>query len=719
MPKVFFGVTERIHKATSVGPRARLKPLWETSSEKTHWHSPSEDFSNSGLVSWWQPPSDLALHSPWLFQIEESPTFDPDKPQHDFFRVRGNPTVPLELLEVGEIRDEEELREYITATGIPAESVVSKRVVFRLRSKSLVGPLELMLKNGRYYADEHQLDLPVMASRDRADLSLAEWSKHRFLPPEGWSIKTGELDFSPTEVFLKRVFRDLRKLTPSLADDVKLTDKLISRYCSAVESATLSQAQRYRLLRLRKLSERKQDDVTIPNEALTDFLSIGTVAELLDGIKKKAAEDSVASMEASLAKLRDQRSHLEEEVSKLSKEVNQRKKELALLESQHVSTLTEFENTAKQRFRALSSNASEFLAEIALVRAALGLPNKLHEGQATANVQIAEPGTSETLGIEEFPGRVRRAFAAKGLGCLKSASLLASLASGFVPIVRGPQGRECLTTIGHALAGDRVYWVAVNPSHTSPTQLGSELVNQDTKAFQEARTLGGTLQNALATGEISIIVLDGINLGQIDSALLPLIRRYVQLRCETDESSTPRSRISTAVGAWPANLLLAGLMIESPLSLPVSTELWSYASLVDVKDQVDIKRETGNAREVEFPSASQLSYGDWHKWLHEINNQAGAEPMVLAAYLGHQFEVNSLLRKLMRNLALGIEKLLPDASPVTKLNLFAEMTAIPYCLSRGWDPAGILAASPVAESIDAETVPRLSAAFKKWGVDVV
>src|SRR5947208_2506081 len=199
-----------------------------------------------------------------------------------------------------------------------------------------------MLIHGRYYADEQQLDLPVMSSQDRADLSLAEWSKHRFLPPEGWSIITGELDFSPTEVFLKRVMRELRKFTPSIVDDVKLTDKLISRYCSAVESATLSQAQRYRLLRLRTLSERMRDDVNIPSEALTDFLSIGTVAELLEGIKKKAAEDSIASIETSLGKLRDQRSNLEEEVSKLSKDVNQRKKELALLESQHISTLTEF-----------------------------------------------------------------------------------------------------------------------------------------------------------------------------------------------------------------------------------------------------------------------------------------------------------------------------------------------------------------------------------------
>src|SRR5580704_323801 len=174
MSRMLFGVVDRIHPSTSAGPRARLKPMWEASKDKLRWQPPYEEFPNSGLVSWWQPPSDLTLHSAWCFQIEESPSYDSDKPQHDYFRVRGVPSVPIELLDVGEPNDEDELREYLLHTGIPTSLCSSRRVVVRQRSGSLVGPIDLASRNGRYYADEKQLDQPILLSQARNDLSLAE-----------------------------------------------------------------------------------------------------------------------------------------------------------------------------------------------------------------------------------------------------------------------------------------------------------------------------------------------------------------------------------------------------------------------------------------------------------------------------------------------------------------------------------------------------------------
>ena len=100
MSGLLFGIVDRIHPSTSAGPRARLKPLWEASKDKSRWQPLDEDFPNSGLVSWWQPPSDLTLHSAWSFQTEESPSYDPNKPQHDYFRVRGLPSVPIELVDL-------------------------------------------------------------------------------------------------------------------------------------------------------------------------------------------------------------------------------------------------------------------------------------------------------------------------------------------------------------------------------------------------------------------------------------------------------------------------------------------------------------------------------------------------------------------------------------------------------------------------------------------
>src|SRR6266403_165729 len=156
MSSVLFGIVERIHPHTSPGPRARLRPFFEASRDKSRWLEPKEEFPNSGLVSWWQPTADLVLHSAWQFQTEVSPSYDSNKPQHDYFRVRGNPSFPIELIDLDSVGDEEELRDYLLRTGIPTVSCNSRRVVVRLRSGSLVGPIDLVLGNGHYYADEKE-----------------------------------------------------------------------------------------------------------------------------------------------------------------------------------------------------------------------------------------------------------------------------------------------------------------------------------------------------------------------------------------------------------------------------------------------------------------------------------------------------------------------------------------------------------------------------------
>ena len=718
MSLVLFGIVDRIHPSASAGPRARLRPLWEASKDKLRWQPSDEEFPNSGLVSWWHPPSDLILHSAWYFQIEESPSYDSNKPQHDYFRVRGAPLVPLELVDVGQPSDEEELREYLLQTGIPPLLCSSRRIVVRQRSGSLVGPIDLVLRNGRYYADEKQLDQPILLSEPRSQLSLAESSNHRFLPLEGWSTKITELDFSPNEVFLKRVLKDLRKITPSIVDDVKLTDKLITRYCAAVGTASLSPAQRHRLHRLKKIATHARENLQIPADALTDFLSIGTIAELLEQVKSKTKEEAIASTQASLSNLHEQRQRLGQEVDRLTSAISQGKLELTSLEQQHASTLDEFESQAKERFRSLSTSASGFLAEIALIRAALDLQMPPSQGDQSAQIAESLPqDTSDSLRSTEFLDRINQYFAIQGQDCRTSCSLLSSVASGFVPIVFGPLGREALGALAHTLAADRLYWLPLHPTLTSPTQLRGEVLLHEAGTTAQATTLDGLLRAANASSEISIVVLENINLAQIDSVLLPLIRQYVELRIGTPECGDSPARVSTPVGVWPANLLLVGLAIESPLSLPVSTELWSYATFV-YPASGKLADPNNSAPPVSSVSkASRLAYKTWIEWLKQMNGATAADPMMLAAFVAHKIDMSFLLKRLTRNLAVAIATIASAKESVDRSRLFAELTVIPYSLSRGKNPRSILEGCPTNVPIDPD-IARIESVFKRWGIEL-
>jgi hypothetical protein len=717
MSRALLGIVERVHHSTS-GPGARLKPLWEASPDKSRWQLVDEEFPNSGFISWWQTPTDLLLHSPWYFQVEESPTYDPNIPQHDYFRVRGIPSAPLELLDIAQANDEEQLREYLLQTGIPATLCSSKRVVFRQLSGSLLGPIDLVVRGGRYYADEKQLELPITLSQARSDLSLAEWSNHRFLPPEEWSAKIGELDFSPMEMFLKRVLRDLKKITPSIVDDVKLTDKLINRYSTAVATGSLSPSQRHRLLRLKAIAKHSSEDISLPAEALSEFLSITTVAELLQEVKKRAADETVASTKASLNKLHDQSAQLEREIASLTSDINERKRELASLEQQHTSALKEFETHAKKRFRELSSGASQFLTEVALIRAALNLPITASPVDIAGETDTEVRSTSETLGRSEFLERIKHCVAGKRLSCRTSSALLASMASGFFPIVFGSLARESLTALGHTLAADRLYWLPLNPTLTSSSQVRREPVIQDCGKLGGPNTLDALLQRAIASPDISILVLENINLTQIDSVLLPFIRQCVELRSGPAPCSPIPGRVSTPVGTWPANLLLAGLAIESPLSLPVSTELWSYATFIDTSTGRDDKQELTQPHNSSSLDESQMLYETWTEWLNELNAGAGTDSMIVAAYVPHQLEISSLFERLLTRLATAIDAIFAAQEPAYRVKLFTDLALIPYCLSRHQDVRSLLEGCPISVSIDTDEIARIGSIFKNWGMDI-
>jgi hypothetical protein len=717
MSSLLFGIVERIHPPNSTGPRARLRPLFEASRDKFRWLETEEEFPNSGIVSWWQPPADLLLNSAWQFQTEQSPYYDPNKPQHDYFRVRGNPSVPIELVDLDLVGDEEELRDYLLRTGISTVLCNSRRVVLRVRSGSLVGPIELVLRDEHYYADEKELDQPIAVSQPRTDLSLAEISNHRYLPLEGWSIKLGELDYSSNEVFLKRVLKDLRKITPSVVDDVKLTDKLITRYCASVGTASLTAAQRHRFRRLQRIAAQARVDVNIPVDALDDFLEIGTIAELLEQLKAKTKAETIAAVEASLASLHAQRDRLDREFTKLKATVVQKESELVALEQKNALALEEFDTRTKERFRNLSMSASGFLADIALIRAALNLNAPKSGGdmlQRESKLVFSDSGGSLTTA--EFDATIKNGY--KGLHADRTISLplLCSLAAGFFPIVFGPHGREALNDLACTVAAARLFSLPLNATLTSPTNLRSEILIHEAPNSSQSLTLDELLHAAGTSSNVSILVLENINLAQIDSVILPLIRQYVERRSRALGTGDPTDGISTPVGSWPANLWLAGFAIDSPLSLPVSTELWSYATFVYPTLEKPTDRCDGDTSQPNRSKATQISHGTWIEWLTRIDRTTAEDPMMLAEYVAHKIGMSPLLKRLTRNLASTLASIGASTHPSDRLRALAELTIVPYALSLGANPRLLFEGCPIAVP-DSTNIDRIESIFKRWGIE--
>ena len=297
----------------------------------------------------------------------------------------------------------------------------------------------------------------------------------------------------------------------------------------------------------------------------------------MEQLKAKTKAETTAAVEHSLTDLHAQRDRLHQELSTLKANVDQKEEDLATLEQRNVSALEEFDARAKERFRNLSTSAAGFLADVALIRAALNLnARESNEGTLRRETTVAFPDGGDSLTTAEFDAAIKNTRTHRVI----SLPLLCSFAAGFVPIVFGMHGREALQDFADTIAGGRLFSLPLSSTSTSPSQLRGEILLHDPAKTSKSLTLEDLLRTAGASSNISILVLENINLTQVDSVLLPLIRQYAEQQSRALGSAGVTDRISTPVGIWPANLLLTGFAIDSPLSLPVSTELWSYATFV-------------------------------------------------------------------------------------------------------------------------------------------
>jgi hypothetical protein len=703
------GIVDRF-SYTKSGPGARLRPLFQASSDKKRWIPLEDEYPNDEVVSWWQPPTDVHLNKAWLFQVELSPTYDPDNKHHDYYRVKGMPSPAVELIDVAEAADPEDVRSFMLDDGLTVELCAARRLVFRDRGGTVIGPLELSIRDGRLHLEEEGLEALIPVSRLTGDPALVSWEGHRFLPLEGWSRKAGEADFSPNTLFLKRVLRELKEITPSMIDNAKLTGKLIGAYVSAVEKMSLTPLQRQRLKRLHRLAAASSSGVSLAEDAVPELLSLLPVKEALDAAREEAAHKAIEARRSVLDELDGKRAALEQEIVRLRAEEDRLRDEIACTEKNRADSMASFEESVQKKFQEITRSASSFLADIALVRAALSDPVREPPSRTSPQVSKTIPA-ARALAAAEIPSTVRAQFDREGVGCMLSGALLASWASGFVPMLYGARGRDALGAADKSLFGRKSYFATLSATSVSPTDL------LDLPVFSEygLSSVRELVSVAGRSTDLFLLVFENINLCQLDSTLVPLVRTYAEIHARTSSSRSPIA-YATPAGLWPSNMLFAGIMIDSPLALPMSRELWSYATFLDAGAKLTCTQ--GKRVEQNLPdSVSRIDYGTWTEWLETIDGANSSDTLLVATHVGRQVETSALSKRMFRRLAGAVDCASPGLAEDKRAGLFLDMAVIPYLLSRGLDPEEVLRDSPADAKPDDAFVARVTALFEKWGLE--
>ena len=706
MAHTLLGIVERFGPVKS-GPPARLRPLFQASADRSRWVTPEEEFPNSGVVSWWEPPPDAAEQKVWTFQPEPSWSFDPANEHHDFFKVKGAASPALELIDLPGIGDLENARAFLVEEGLPLEQCASKRLVYRDGSGFMVGPLDLSIREGRFYLEERDAPVPLYQSSE--DLGLGEWKCHRFLPPEALTRRVGEVDFSSNIVFLKHVLRDIKEMPPGVLDDAKLTKKLIAQYTYALEKMSLGPLQTQRLKRLRKLADRASVGITLGDQAVTDLLSIPAVRNAISTATEQAVHDALNERRSALEKLSDQRTTLEGEVAGLQAEVGRLRGELASTKEDQEALLADFDSRVEHKLKEAEKNATAFLADVAVLRAALSIT-----AAPTASARPAANGLklpdAQRLSADQVVNAIRECSTAAGLGCILPTILLSSWASGYVPILFGVMARDVIDAARESLFGGCVYRGTLGPAMFSAT----DLLGVTVASSFDVRTVHEFVGAAGATGELALLVFDNINLSQLDSLLLPLLRSYTTFHGEVPTSTTPAA-YPTPLGMWPANVLIAGILIDSPLALPMSRELWTCSTFIDAssKRACEKSKATGHKKPNEI---RRLPYQAWAEWLRMVEHTDASDTRVIATYLGRTIENNPLFKRMTLRLAMAIDRAGMTMDGAKKARLLVEMF-VPYLLSLGLAPAALIKDAPVDISIDDGSIDMVTLLFEKWGLE--
>ncbi len=624
MKTFYLGIVERI----SLGkPGARVRPIAQASTDKAAWNITNEKFDNSGVVSWWTIPKDLRKGSYWIFQIEESPSYQADKPQHDEFRIVENSSHPAtQVLTLPAAKDEDDIRRLLIADGLPVDRCVTKQAFVSTFAGNYIGPFRLVFGNEKVTLDPSDLEAPVDVYELVKPKEFFTHDDYAILPAAAMLTifkKVGEVDFSPDSVFLKRAIRDLKKAEPNTIETAKLTSRLIDTYIHAFGTKHLSLAERHRLARLKSLAESGKGDIQLVEDCLSALAAWAPVQQQIETAKEQAVSRALLDQKGAIDDLTQTNHHLEDKRKALVSELKTLDERALAQRRENETALEEFEKSVRRKLKAVATESTEFLASIPLIKAALGaFDGAKTGGKETASIRTAISNAGIAARDQVVP-TLQANVSAAGLDWWTAAALASSLTAGFVPLVRGHQTRDQLNVIAASLTGSRLFWLPLNPTQLTSVDLSNAIVTCDDPAYDgNTITLKSLLRHVRETGQLCLLCFEGINLCQADALLMPVLRQYAHLRKIVSVGTDVRPDIMTALGPWPNNLLIAGTIVESPLALPMSKAVWELATMVSAPLVFKPSLPQYKKAAESSPSVTSVDSSEWTAFIREIGKGA-------------------------------------------------------------------------------------------------
>jgi hypothetical protein len=654
-----------------------LEPLYVLNPATGDWEDidgVERKFPNRGRVTWVKPHEDVMMGSVWACTYEPHPGFDSTDSRHDRFRINwNNPPKPLQEVIRLEAYNADEVFKTLEH-GLSLSFVPAKAVYLVLDDQSWAGPLRLIQEQGKWTLDPRQREHPIprVSALPRKDCVEVYVDAQRLFVRANVRapVKIGELDWAPAQLVLKRLLREIRK-NDELNQRLGLTNKAIR---DAVEAFPTDQSEvvAQRVARARafiKNAERVQAEL---QSFETELLAVPTVAARIANAEREGRAQAKAKVEQEYAEEavdREMRRRADE-LSALEAQIAERRRELD-------AQLSHADATISARVAEMIAKPAEALAQVALVRAALG--NGYHESRnghapvSTASTihppaAALQAGEEQVANQPQFVKSVRQQFNAAAIPSSVAQSIHAAFLSGIMPVLDGPGALEALETYARCTTGERLLQIQTLPTMLEPADLLGRIGPHSRQFIPHAAGLLDLLlfaQQPDQADKLFLVVLEGVNRAAVDSYLLPVLAAHRSALC-TEEGRTLSLAHPAAFSAgdpyavaarlrWPSNVLLAGTLTDGVVRLPLPASLWKDACYIPVETP---SNSTVKMQSAQAPRTSVTVHA-WKEWrtqalsethrglqaLHEFNTDGVRVPAAVAHAFARFYSSSQLLLK--------------------------------------------------------------------------
>lgn len=674
MADIYLGIVEMIQKRSQqqAEPRsgyALLRPLYRSAEDSSGWifiEQRERNFPNRGVVTWYEPPSELAKDSLWQFQVQESHTYKTDNSKHDQFYVSAA-IPPVMAREVIDLRLDDkpfvldDARREVVEEGIELQFVPSQQIYLWIDDGAITNPIHLIQYGNKWRASPEQVQKTFIRVFSIPQKKIVELrindAKRSFLTPDAQTgAPTQQLDWSSDDVLLKRVLKWIQETDTEFSLSVDLTRKAVSRAAELVrgeQSETSEGALRkQQLQRALRLASDLEDIPDLRRALEEDLLNLPSVnqriKEAIDEKRREVREEIHHELSEDTSRadaLRAEKTSLELEIVQLEHQ----RAELASAHQRQVEEgTTALEAALAEQISEVMNRPTQALANISIFRAALNLAPSTNSSNSRAprqsTVADASAGNYDPpmrfVGSEvqiksisdqqELRLALDESFTGAGLEPRTAVTLHAAFLSGMMPVLSGVATYEAVKSYASCVAGGRLLWIPVYATTLEPNDLLGGF-NASSQSFApHPNGLLDLLLHARNTDELSVVVLDGFNRAPVDSYLSTLLSLYGDARLAERQRRTlplvhPNSISSenfyaaAAQLTWMPNVLLAGIWSEGAATLPVPASFWDAAALITIEPSslgsaaIDAANQEVNGSD----EASELTFDTWRAWQDE------------------------------------------------------------------------------------------------------